>query len=84
MHALYKSVEDKVAGDSCGCADVFGAREEAVKNRFDLITDNQVRGISGLPRLARLVAEGYTVFIHGAYFLSVQQPRSFAISGSLK
>lgn len=57
MPALYKSVEDEVAGGACGCADVFGAREEAIKNGFDLITDNKVPGSSGLPSLARLVAE---------------------------
>lgn len=62
VHALYKAVEDKVAGVSCGCADVFGAREDAVKNGFDLITDNKVPGTSGLPSLAKLVEEGYTVY----------------------
>jgi len=29
IHALYKAVQDKVVGISCGCADVFGVREEA-------------------------------------------------------
>jgi hypothetical protein len=62
VHALYKAVEDKVAGISCGCADVFGAREEAVKNGFDLINDNSVPGTSGLPSLAKMVEDGYTVF----------------------
>lgn len=62
VHALYKAVEDKVAGVSCGCADVFGAREEAVKNGFDLITGNSVPGTSGLPSLAKMVADGYSVF----------------------
>ncbi len=37
VHALFKAVEDDVAGVSCGCADVFGARDEAVKNGFDSI-----------------------------------------------
>jgi len=27
-HALYRAVEDTVAGVSCGCADVFGASEQ--------------------------------------------------------
>jgi hypothetical protein len=62
IHALYKAVEEQVAGVSCGCADVFGAREDAVKNGFDLITDNSVPGTSGLPSLGQLVADGYTVF----------------------
>jgi len=62
-HQLYKAVEDKVAGVSCGCADVFGAREDAVKSGFDLITDNAVPGTSGLPSLRKLTAEGYTVMV---------------------
>lgn len=60
-YALYKAVEDKVAGVSCGCADVFSAREEAVKNGFDLITTNQVPGTSGLPSLAKYASEGYSI-----------------------
>jgi hypothetical protein len=60
-HQLYKAVEDKVAGVSCGCADVFGAREAAVKNGFDLISDNAVAGTSGLPSLQKLTANGYHV-----------------------
>jgi hypothetical protein len=62
VHGLYKAVEGLVAGVSCGCADVFGARDEAVKNGFDLITDNSVPGTSGLPSLGQLVVDGYTVF----------------------
>ncbi|MBJ2154285.1 DsrE family protein [Variovorax sp. IB41] len=62
IHALFKAVEDTVAGVSCGCADVFGAREDAVKSGFDLITDNSVPGTSGLPSLGQLVEDGYTVF----------------------
>jgi hypothetical protein len=62
IHALYKAVEDKVVGISCGCADVFGAREDAEKSGFELITDNKVPGTSGLPSVAQIVADGYTVF----------------------
>jgi hypothetical protein len=62
VHALYLAVQDKIAGVSCGCADVFGSREEAVKNGFDLVTDNGVPGTSGLPSLGQLVADGYSVF----------------------
>ena len=56
IHVLYKAVEDKVVGVSCGCADVFGAREEVEKAGFDLITDNSV------PSIAQISADGYTVF----------------------
>src|SRR5262252_10000442 len=33
-HALYKAVEDKVAGVSAGCAAVFGALDDAERNGF--------------------------------------------------
>ena len=33
-HALYKAVEDKVAGVSAGCAVAFGASEDAEQNGF--------------------------------------------------
>lgn len=62
LHALYTAVAETVAGVSCGCADVFGAREEAEKNGFDLITDNSVPGTSGLPSIAQLSQQGYAIF----------------------
>ncbi|MBI5068766.1 MAG: DsrE family protein [Deltaproteobacteria bacterium] len=60
-HGLYKAVEDKVAGVSCGCADVFGARSDAERSGFSLIHTNAVPGTTGLASLAKYVAEGYTV-----------------------
>jgi hypothetical protein len=60
-HALYNAVEDTIDGVSCGCADVFSARESAEKNGFDLIGTNAVPGTSGLPSLAKYAAEGYSV-----------------------
>ena len=60
-HALFTEVKDKVAGVSCGCADVFGATEDAEKSGFDLIKENPVPGTTGLPSLRNLAAEGYTV-----------------------
>ena len=60
-HALYKEVEDTIAGVSCGCADVFGGGEEAKASGFDLITDNPVPGTTGLPSLAALVHEGRSI-----------------------
>ena len=62
IHPLYKEVEDRVVGVSCGCADVFGARDEVAKTGLDLLTDNSVPGTSGLPGIARAVSDGYTVF----------------------
>jgi hypothetical protein len=61
LHALFGLVRDRVAGVSCGCADVFGAREGAVQSGFDLITDHALPGTSGLPSLATLTAKGYRI-----------------------
>ena len=60
-HALYKAVEDKIAGVSAGCAVVFGARDDAERNGFPLITTNAVPGTPGLPSLANYAADGYTI-----------------------
>lgn len=60
-HALFKAVEGTVAGASSACCDVFSARAGVEGSGFDLLADNEVPGTSGLPSLARLAAEGYTV-----------------------
>ncbi len=60
-HQLFEAVKDKVAGVSCGCADVFDARESVVTAGYDLITDNQVPGTTGLPSLQKLTKDGYTI-----------------------
>jgi hypothetical protein len=62
-HKLYEAVADKVAGVSCGCADVFGASEEVEKSGFDLIKDNQAPGTTGLPSLQKLIADEYNILI---------------------
>ena len=60
-HALYLAVEDTIAGVSCGCADVFGAKEQAVRSGFELVKDNRVPGTSGLPSLRELAQQGYSI-----------------------
>ena len=60
-NALFEAVKDKVAGVSCGCADVFGASEEVENSGFDLITDNPVPGTRGLSSLQELVSQGFTI-----------------------
>lgn len=62
-HELFEVVKDTVAGVSCGCADVFGGSEEAVKSGFKLIKDNPVPGTTGLPSLQNLTTDGYTVLM---------------------
>ena len=59
LHKLYKAVEDKIQGVSCGCADAFGANASG----FDLVTDNQVPGTSGLPSFVKLHSEGFNVLM---------------------
>ncbi len=60
-HDLFDAVSDKVAGVSCGCADVFGATEAAEKNGYRLLSENVVPGTTGLPSLRKLAADGYTI-----------------------
>ena len=60
-HDLFEAVKDTVAGVSCGCADVFGANEEAEKSGLELIKENPVPGTSGLASLRKLAVDGYTV-----------------------
>jgi len=56
-HVLFKVAEDKVAGVSSGCADVFGAQASG----FDLIRDNLAPGTLRLPSLAGLQRQGYQI-----------------------
>ena len=60
-YELFESVKDKVAGVSCGCADVFGATQEAEKSGFELIKDNNVPSTSGLTSIRKLIDDGYTI-----------------------
>lgn len=57
-HALYRAVEGRVAGVSCGCADVFDTRSAAESGGFALLTANGVPGTSGMASLAAYVASG--------------------------
>lgn len=43
-HELFEQVQDVVAGVSCGCADVFGATDDAQASGFELLKDNPVPG----------------------------------------
>lgn len=60
-HDLYEAVKDKVAGVSCGCADVFGATEEAEKNGYELIKDNPIPSTRGLTSIRSLIEDGYNI-----------------------
>ncbi len=58
-HALYQSVREVVQGASCGCADVFGAKEGIESCGLPLKNDYALAGTSGLLSLRRYVAEGW-------------------------
>jgi hypothetical protein len=60
-HALYKAVEDRVAGASLACSVLFGARADAEANGISLIADNPIPGTDGLPSLASYAADGYHI-----------------------
>ena len=44
-YALFQEVKDTIAGVSCGCADVFGATEEAEKSGFDLFCSSTLPNV---------------------------------------
>jgi len=60
-HALYKAVEDRVAGVSLACADVFGAAGSAEAAGLTFLDDNAVPGTRGMPSLRNLASEGYSI-----------------------
>jgi hypothetical protein len=57
LHGLYKEVADKIKGISSGCAAFFEADTEG----FDLVSENQVPGTRGLPGLAAMQKQGFTI-----------------------
>lgn len=61
FHNLFEAVKDRVAGVSSGCAEAFGAADDARRLGFDLIADNPVPGTSGLPSLRSMMGSGYRV-----------------------
>lgn len=60
-HGLYTAVRGSVAGASDACATVFGARDGVAEAGLELIDENHIDGMGGLPSLATLSADGYAV-----------------------
>jgi len=58
-NALYRAVEDRVAGVCGGCADVFGATDGAKNAGVRLIRDKNIPGTNGILDLSRYLDEGY-------------------------
>jgi len=58
---LYNALKEQVAGVSSGCADVFGASEDAVASGFELIKDCPIPGTSGVAGVNKFLTSGTTV-----------------------
>jgi len=63
LNGLYGLVRENIAGVSSGCADFFGAAEDARTHGLELIAENAVPGTSGLPSIAGLLGTESTVLI---------------------
>ncbi|KAF1720171.1 DsrE family protein [Pseudoxanthomonas wuyuanensis] len=61
INVLFEAVRASVVGVSSGCADVFGAKDGAENSGFKLVQENMVPGTSGLPSVADIAADGFTV-----------------------
>ncbi|MBI3726094.1 DsrE family protein [bacterium] len=60
-HGLWSEVEDRVAGVSCGCAEVFGAAGEARESGLELLKEYALPGTPGIASLRSLASRGYSV-----------------------
>lgn len=58
-HALYEAVKDVVAGICGGCADVFGATEDARKTGLKLDYEKAIPGTPGILDVSRYLDQGY-------------------------
>lgn len=60
-HALYKAVKDRVTGVCGGCADVFGATQDAKAAGAKLIYEKPIPGTAGIIDLSKYIDGGYQV-----------------------
>jgi len=58
-HKLYLGIKENILGVSAACSEVWGANPSGL----DLIADNPLPETAGLPSLAKLRKEGYTILI---------------------
>jgi hypothetical protein len=58
-HALYVEVARRIDGVCGGCADIFGAAEEAQEAHLPLLRDVKIPGTGGLTSLGRYLEDGY-------------------------
>ena len=62
-NTLYNSVRDVVQGVSCGCAEVFGAKESVESCGVPLKKDHALAGTAGLLSLRRYIADGWNMMV---------------------
>lgn len=60
-HALYDAIKDSVEGVCGGCADVFGAAQDARNAGAKLIHEKAIPGTSGIIDLSKYLDAGYRV-----------------------
>lgn len=60
-HGLYEAVKDTVAGVCGGCADVFGATEDARKTGLKLDYAKAIPGTSGMLDTSAYLDRGYNL-----------------------
>jgi sulfur relay (sulfurtransferase) complex TusBCD TusD component (DsrE family) len=60
-HALYEAVKSEVAGVCGGCADVFGATEDARKTGLKLDYDKAIPGTPGILDISTYLEQGYSL-----------------------
>lgn len=61
LHDLYNLVKGDVVGVSCGCAEVFGATEDAKACGMPSISENQVPGTTGVAGFGKLIKFGIPI-----------------------
>lgn len=62
-NGLYNAVRDVVQGASCGCADVFGAKDGVEACGVPLKKDNALAGTSGLLSLRQYLVDGWKTIV---------------------
>ncbi|MCA9558543.1 MAG: DsrE family protein [Myxococcales bacterium] len=64
VHGLFELVKCQVEGVSRACAAVFGATDEVEASPFAFVDDNPIPGVGGLPSVAHLLSEGFSVLTY--------------------
>jgi hypothetical protein len=60
-HGLYESIKDTVDGVCGGCADVFGATQDARKTGLKLDYEKAIPGTPGVLDISHYIGRGYSL-----------------------